>query len=92
MFPDNTITPNMTIAVNGTLQSNTSSWNHGLDAGVFVIIPVTFVALLSIIAVAISINPAGSNLHDDEFTSGAGDAILFNSLILYILSLWHQVV
>lgn len=76
MFPNNTIPSNMTTALNGTLQSHTIGWDHGSGAGVFVLIPVTFVTLLSIIAVVISINRARSLWAN---ANGAGDAISFDS-------------
>jgi hypothetical protein len=42
--------------VTGTFQSETLGWDHHLDAGILVVLPVTFVVLLSIIAVAASVN------------------------------------
>jgi hypothetical protein len=77
----------MTTAVNGTLQSDTIGWDHGLDAGVFVLLPMSFVALLCFVAVATSVNLAGlrsKSLRNGKFADGGDgddveDAISFDS-------------
>lgn len=78
MFPNNTIPSNMSTAVNGTLQSETIGWDHRSDAKVFVLLPVTLVALLSIIAIVTSIKPARLVLQDNKSADGVDDAISFN--------------
>lgn len=68
----------MTRTVTGTLESETIGWEHGLSVGIFILLPVTFVALLSIISVVTSTTLPRSELRNDTPADGANDSILFN--------------
>jgi hypothetical protein len=69
----------MTTPVKGILQSNTIGWDHRLDAGAFVLLPVTIITVISIIAIATAIKPARAELQDNHYANSVCDAIPFDS-------------